>query len=191
LSHHRYSCARNSVAEENNNDPGDDNKHNDDDVLLTASFHPPCLMSNGMTWSTTGIPMGVVAPEGYTWFGKFIFVCFEPARGKIYLSATLALGETRVNLEDHKAGGRAALRKNANQRDNADRVAGGDERGMARSMKISAGIISQNKERLKKQDHNIKIVSLLKQIDTARNLMKFKERMMFGMEMDMDQKRVV
>jgi hypothetical protein len=41
------------------------------------------------------------------------------------------------------------------------------------------------------QDHNLKVVSLLKQIDMVHDLMSFKERMMMVMEMDIDKKRVV
>jgi hypothetical protein len=75
-------------------------------------------------------PNEVGAPEGYTWFGYFAFICFGPAREKIYFSATLALGGTSDNLKDRKAEIRMALCKNTIQCDNASREAGGDKRVM-------------------------------------------------------------
>ncbi len=54
----------------------------------------------------------VVAPDGYTWFGKYAFICFGPTREKVYFAATLVLGGASENLEQWKAGGRSTMRKN-------------------------------------------------------------------------------
>ena len=54
--------------------------------------------------------------------------------------------------------------------------------------KMSAGIIAQNKESTVQQDRNLPVVSLSKQIEAARDLMGFKERMMNALEMNIDEK---
>jgi len=52
-------------------------------------------------------------------------------------------------------------------------------------------LIAQNEESAGQQDRNLKIVSLSKQIEAARDLIGFKEWMMSAMEMDMEEKPVV
>ena len=83
------------------------------------------------------------------------------------------------------------MRKKERERENATRAAGGDERGMSIGVKISAGIIAQNEESAVQQDRNLRVVSISKQIDAARDLIGFKERMMTTMDMDNEEKRVV
>ncbi len=80
----------------------------------------------------------------------------------------MALGLASESLDELKAGGRAAQRKNALEREKASRAAGSDERGMNINTKISAGLIAQNEDSAKQQDRNLKVVSLSKQIDTMR-----------------------
>ena len=83
------------------------------------------------------------------------------------------------------------MRKKECERENTNRAAGADERGMSIGVKISAGIIAQNEESAVQQDRNLRVVAISKQIDAARDMIGFKERMMTAIDMDNDEKRVV
>ena len=141
------------------------------------------------TWE----PGNSAAPDGFVWFGKFSFYCFGPAaEDKKYFSPTLKLGiMSGTSPESRRALGRLNQRKSAAVRDNANRNAGGDERGMSLNLKMSAGLIAQNEDVNAQQDRNLKVVSLSKQIDVAQKALDFKERMMTAMEMDKEEKRAV
>ena len=170
-----------------------DDEDDDDDVPIGATVDPTALSDDQWDdmvsrWSSKNY---VIAPDGYTWFGKYAFICFGPTRERVYFSATLALGGSSENLEERRAGGRNAMRKKERERENTNRVAGADERGMSIGVKISAGIIAQNEESAVQQDRNLRVVAILKQIDAARDMIGFKERMMTAIDMDNDEKRVV
>ena len=76
---------------------------------------------------------------------KYAFICFGPAREKVYFFATLALGgSSENNVEELKAGGRAAMHKNKRERENTNRATEEEAQGMNIGVKISAGIIAQN-----------------------------------------------
>ncbi len=181
------------IAEMDNNNsrpllaPDDDD---DDEDVAVASVNPTVLPDDQWDdmvshWTPKE---SIVAPDGYTWFGKYAFICFGPTREKVYFSGTLVLGGASENLEERKAGGRSTMRKKERERENANRTAGGDERGMSIGVKISAGIIAQNEESAMQQDHNLQVVSISKQIEAAHDLIGFKERMMTVMDMDNDEK---
>ena len=87
--------------------------------------------------------------------------------------------------------GRLNQRNNAALRENANRIVGGDDRGMSLNLKISAGLIAQNEEVNAQQDRNLQVMSLSKQIDVTQKALDFKERMMTAMEMDKDEKRTI
>jgi hypothetical protein len=183
------------IAEMENNHsplPVFDDDDDDDDVGLVSvdpTTFPDEQWDDMVTrWNPTN---SIVAPDGYTWFGKFAFLCFGPTREKAYFAATLVLGGDSENLEQRKAGGRSTMRKNERERENANRAAGAEERGMNIGVKISAGIIAQNEESAVQQDRNLRVVAISKQIDAARDLIGFKERMMSAMDMDVDEKRVI
>jgi len=167
----------------------------DEDDYITGSIDPTTLLDdqwNEMISSWNPKNNDDAAPDGYSWFGRYSFLCFGPVREKVYFSSTLALGgASNMTVAEQKAGGWTAMRKNERKRDNTNRGAGGEARGMNIGVKISAGIIAQNEESAGQQDRNLKIVSLSKQIKAARDLIGFKERMMSAMEMDMEEKRVV
>ena len=62
---------------------------------------------------------------------------------------------------------------------------------MNMEIKISAGIVTQNEDSAEQQDRNLRVVLLSKQIDTMEEMMRFNERMMTVMEMDIAEKQVI
>jgi hypothetical protein len=167
----------------------------DDDDDVVGGIDPTTLTDD--QWSemvSRWDPMNsdIAASDGYSWFGRYSFLCFGPVREKVYFSSTLARGgSTDMTVIERKACSRTAMRKNERERENVNRGAGGDGRGMNIGAKMSAGIIAQNEESAVQQDRNLRVVSLSKQIEAARDLMGFKERMMNAMEMNIDEKRIV
>jgi hypothetical protein len=178
VSHNTLSCP---IPEMDNNNScpllAPDADDNDDDDVAVGSVSPTALP--GDQWDDNNIAVGsvdptalpndqwddmvsrwnptntIVAPDGYTWFGKYAFICFGPTKEKVYFSATLVLGGSSENLEERKAGGRSTMCQMEHERENANRAAGGDERGISISVKISAGIIAQNEESAVQQDRNL------------------------------------
>ncbi len=103
------------IAEMDNNNSRpllapDDN--DDDDNVAVGSVDPTALPDDQCDvmvsrWSPKN---SIVAPDGYTWFGKYAFICFGPTREKVYFSGILVLGGASENLEEWKAGDRSTMR---------------------------------------------------------------------------------
>ena len=63
---------------------------------------------------------GIIAPEGFTYFGKLSFLCFGPTSK--FFAASLAMGgQSNRTVEKRKEGSRKAQRKVYTERANTDR----------------------------------------------------------------------
>ena len=101
--HFRHIDFKESVAEDDDDSPCKEEKLKKDEGVLLGSVDPTTMPDEHDQWRnmvTHWDPNDVIAPEGYSWFGKYAFIWFGPARDKIYISATLAVGVTSDNIED-------------------------------------------------------------------------------------------
>jgi hypothetical protein len=86
----------------------------------------------------------VIAPEGYVYTGKVVFICFGPTLK--YFAGILAMGgQSDQMVEEKKEGSRKAQHKVTTDHNNVDREVEFD-RGLTMQWKMQCAMMAQNKD---------------------------------------------
>ncbi len=118
---------------------------------------------------------GVIAPEGFTYFGKLSFLCFGPTSK--YFAATLAMGgQSNRTVEERKEGSKKAQRKVNTERANTDREVGID-RGMTMNARMQCAFMSQNEDDAVQRHRDLRMVMPTKSIKSTERLVDLKMKM--------------
>jgi hypothetical protein len=118
---------------------------------------------------------GVIAPEGFTYFGKLSFLCFGPT-SKFSASALLMGGQSNCTVEERKEGSRKARRKENTERANTDREVGID-RGMTMNARMQCAFMAQNKDDAVQCHRGLRMVMLTKSIEPTERRIDLKMKM--------------
>ena len=124
----------------------------------------------------------VIAPEGYCYVGKLVFICFGPTSK--YFAGTLAMGgQSDRTAEEKKQGSRKEQRKVTTDRNNMDREVGLD-RGLNMQSKMQCALMAQNEDDADQRHRDMRMLMLSKQIESTERLVELKlktsERMILG-----------
>jgi hypothetical protein len=124
----------------------------------------------------------VIAPEGYVYTGKLVFICFGPTSK--YFAGTLAMGgQSDRTVEEKKEGSRKVQCKVTTDRNNVDREVGFD-RGLTMQWKMQCAMMAQNEDDIEQRHHDIRMMMITKQIESTERLVELKlktsERMSSG-----------
>ena len=103
---------------------------------------------------------GVIAPEGFTYFGKLSFLCFGPT-SKFFASNLSMGGQSNCTVEERKEGSRKAQRKVNTKRANTDREVGID-RGIMMNAQMQCAFMAQNKDEAVQHHRDLHMVMLTK-----------------------------
>jgi hypothetical protein len=123
-----------------------------------------------------------IAPEGYCYVGKLVFICFGPTSK--YFAGTLAMGgQSDRTAEEKKQGSRKEQRKVTTDRNNMDREVGLD-RGLNMQSKMQCALMAQNEDDADQRHRDMRMLMLSKQIESTERLVELKlktsERMILG-----------
>jgi hypothetical protein len=114
----------------------------------------------------------VIAPEGYCYVGKLVFICFGPISK--YFAGTLAMGgQSDRTAEEKKQGSRKEQCKVTTDRDNMDREVGLD-RELNMQSKLQCALMAQNKDDTEQCHCDMRMLMLLKQIESTKWLVELK-----------------
>ena len=124
----------------------------------------------------------VIAPDGYCYVGKLVFICFGPTSK--YFAGTLAMGgQSDRTAEEKKQGSRKEQRKVTTDRNNMDREVGLD-RGLNMQSKMQCALMAQNEDDADQRHRDMRMLMLSKQIESTERLVELKlktsERMILG-----------
>jgi hypothetical protein len=114
----------------------------------------------------------VIAPEGYCYMGKLVFICFGPTLK--YFAGTLAIGgQSDRTAEVKKQGSRKEQRKVNTDRNNMDREVGFD-RGLSIQSKMQCAMMAQNEDDADQRYRDMCMLILTKQIESTERLLELK-----------------
>jgi hypothetical protein len=114
----------------------------------------------------------VIAPEGYCYMGKLVFICFGPTSK--YFAGTLAMGgQSDQTAEVKKQGSRKEQRKVNTDRNNIDREVGFD-RGLSMQSKMQCAMMAQNEDNADQRYRDMRMLILTKQIESTEWLLELK-----------------
>ena len=115
---------------------------------------------------------GVIAPEGYTYFGKLSILCFGPTLK--FFAPTLSMGgQLNRTVEVRKEGSRKVQRKVNTERANTDREVGID-RGMTMNARMQCAFMAQNEDDAVQCHCDLRMVMLTKSIESTERLVDLK-----------------
>jgi hypothetical protein len=114
----------------------------------------------------------VIAPEGYCYVGKLVFICFGPTSK--YFAGTLAMGgQSDRTAEEKKKGSRKEQRKVNTDRNNMDREVGFD-RGLTMQSKMHCAMMAQNEDDANQRHRDMRMLIVTKQIEYTERLVELK-----------------
>ena len=114
----------------------------------------------------------VIAPEGYCYVGKLVFICFGPTSK--YYAGTLAMGgQSDRTAEEKKQGSRKEQRKVNTDRNNMDREVGFD-RGLTMQSKMQCAMMAQNEDDADQRHRDMRMMIVTKQIESTERLVELK-----------------
>jgi len=114
----------------------------------------------------------VIAPEGYFYMGKLVFICFGP--NSKYFAVTLAMGgQSDRTAEEKKQGSRKEQRKVTTDHNNMDREVGLD-RGLNMQSKLQCALMAQNEDNAEQRHRDMRMLMLSKQIESTKRLVELK-----------------
>jgi hypothetical protein len=114
----------------------------------------------------------VIAPEGYCYVGKLVFICFGPTSK--YYAGTLAMGgQSDRTAEEKKKGSRKEQRKVNTDRNNMDREVGFD-RGLTMQSKMQCAMMAQNEDDADQRHRDMRMMIVTKQIESTERLVELK-----------------
>jgi hypothetical protein len=114
----------------------------------------------------------VIAPEGYCYMGKLVFICFSPTSK--YFAGTLAMGgQSDRTAEEKKQGSRKEQLKVTKDRNNMDREVGFD-RGLNMQSKMQCPMMAQNEDDANQRHCDMRMLILTKQIESTEQLVELK-----------------
>jgi hypothetical protein len=114
----------------------------------------------------------VIAPEGYCYMGKLVFICFGPTLK--YFAGTLAMGgQSDQTAEVKKQGSRKEQRKVNTDCNNMDREVGFD-RGLSMQSKMQCAMMAQNEDDADQRYRDMRMLILTKQIESTERLLELK-----------------
>jgi len=114
----------------------------------------------------------VIAPEGYCYVGKLVFICFGPTSK--YYAGTLAMGgQSDRTAEEKKKGSRKEQRKVNMDRNNMDRAVGFD-RGLTMQSKMHCAMMAQNEDDANQRHRDMRMLIVTKQIEYTERLVDLK-----------------
>ena len=114
----------------------------------------------------------VIAPEGYCYVGKLVFICFGPTSK--YFAGTLAMGgQSDRTAEEKKKGSRKEQRKVNTDRNNMDREVGFD-RGLTMQSKMQCAMMAQNEDDADQRHRDMRMLIVTKQIESTERLVELK-----------------
>jgi len=117
----------------------------------------------------------VIAPEGYCYVGKLVFICFGPTSK--YFAETLAMGgQSDWTAEEKKKGSRKEHCKVNTDRNNMDREVGFD-RGLTMQSKMHCAMMAQNEDDTNQRHRDMRMLIVTKQIEFTERLVELKLKM--------------
>jgi hypothetical protein len=121
----------------------------------------------------------VIAPEGYCYVDKLVFICFGPTSK--YFAGTLAMGgQSDRTAEEKKKGSRKEQRKVNTDRNNMDREVGFD-RGLTMQSKMHCAMMAQNEDDANQRHRDMRMLIVTKQIEYTERLVELKLKTSAGM----------
>ena len=114
----------------------------------------------------------VIAPEGYCYVGKLVFICFGPTSK--YFAGILAMGgQSDRTAEEKKKGSRKEQRKVNMDRNNMD-IEVGFDRGLTMQLKMHCAMMAQNEDDANQRHRDMRMLIVTKQIEYTERLVELK-----------------
>ncbi len=163
----------------------EDTSDDDYEILgVTSEEGMPMMRDDGMSIDSSSENVVVVdvdpfggcaAPQGYTYIGKLVFICFGPSSK--YFTSTLAMGgQSKHSAEEKKEGSMRAIRKITKAQNDIDREIGMD-RGMSMQARMQCAFMAQNEDDAIQRHRDMRMVMLTKQIESTERLIELKIKM--------------
>ena len=110
---------------------------------------------------------GIIAPEGYVYTGKLVFICFGPTSK--YFAGTLMGGQADRTVEEKKEGSRKAQCKVTINHNNVDREVGFD-RVLTMQSKMQCAMMAKNEDDAEQHHCDMRLMIIMKQIKSTERL---------------------